>query len=380
MTLTLFLLALGVSSSTPQIVDAPEPAESYRIVSRGFGPVGSVRVTRPTFSWSVAPQNGARVTGTTITINGNTVPAMYDAERSEVLYTPAASLKRGEYKVQVQVEVASAVRFKKEWTTTVPANAVDRLPPPHQKQVEVFQILNAQREAMGLQAFSLDDALCAAAESHALYLAENAAIGHVQSEGTKGFSGAQPWDRTRAFGFSGGTWEAAGYEVAEPVAAFAAIFDAPYHRVPFLQPGTARVGIGTSKRGTVIDGEVPHGKGTIVSPGSGQTGVPTSWRGYERPDPLRHWPELQRPTGYPIVLADFADEGGKVAVGSAKLTLDGKAIKTYLVTPAIDEHLSNAAILIPARPLGKGKTYTVEMTASRDGRDLSRRWSFTTAE
>ena len=380
---TCFLLALAVSSA-PQTdltsADATLPAagEGYRILSMGYGPEGVVRVKRPTFSWNVQPQNGARVTDNKIWINGKKVEGSYDAAHQEVCYTPPLPLTNGEYKVQMQVQVSAKVYFRKEWKTTVPTDAVDRLPSPTDRQLEIFRILNAQREAIGLEPFALDDSLCAAADSHAVWLADNTATGHEQTEGSKSFTGHMPWDRTRAFGFSGGTWEAAGYEISDPHEAFSAIFDAPYHRLPFLQPGTARVGIGVSKRGTVIDGEMPTGHGTVVSPGDGQTNVPVSWRGYERPDPLRHWSELQRPTGYPIVLADYGGTG-KLEVSEGHLYLDDTEVKSFLATPAMDDHLTDATILIPARPLGKGKTYRVRISALRDGRDVSRTWSFTTA-
>lgn len=378
------LPALLISTSKPRLdANGPEiePAEIYRIVSKGFGPVGEVRVKRPTFAWSVVPQNEKVITDTQILINGRKVSGVYDPRRGEVRYTPERSLLPGEYTVAMNVQVDSAVTFKKEWKTVVPASAVERLPAPGRKQTDVFLVLNSLRSEMGLDLFTLDPSLCAAADSHARYLEENNAIGHVQSEGHPGFSGANPWDRTRAYGFSGGTWEAAGYEVSDPKEAVAAIFDAPYHRIPFLQPGSACLGVGMSARGTVVDGEMPLGTGTVMSPADGQRNTPRAWKGYERPDPLRLWPALQRPVGYPIVLADFAkeEETAKLVVSSARLTLAGKSVEAFLNTPANDEFLISTAILIPAEPLEAGATYTVEMRASRAGRDISRRWSFKTA-
>ena len=386
MTLALLTLLAAARSSRPATPGEhrkpeSEPAEIYRIVSKGFGPVGEVRVKRPTFAWSVIPQNGKRVTGTEVAINGRKVSTVYDALRGELRYTPERPLPQGTYEVAMNVEVDSTVKFKKEWETIVPAGAAERLPTPGPKQTDVFLVLNRLRSEMGLDLFTLEGSLCAAADSHARYLETNDAVGHVQTEGHPGFSGTNPWDRTRAFGFSGGTWEAAGYEVSDPKEAVAAIFDAPYHRIPFLQPGTARIGVGMSARGTVIDGEMPLGTGTVTSPADGQRDVPITWKGYERPDPLRIWPALQRPVGYPIVLADFAGdaETTKLTVASARLTLDGREVEASLNTPANDEFLTAAAIIIPAEPLRPGTTYTVEMRASRAGRDLSRRWSFKTA-
>ncbi len=360
---------------------APPPAQTYRIVSNGYGPVGEVRVKRPTFAWSVVPQGGKRVTASSVTLNGLPVPTVYDPRRGELRYTPEKPLPQGVYAVVMNVEVDAAVRFKREWKTVVPPGAAERLPAPGPRQTNVFLVLNRLRAAMGLDPFTLDPALCAAADSHARYLAENDATGHEQTQGRPGFTGTHPWDRTRAYGFSGGTWEAAGYVVADPSEAVAAIFDAPYHRVPFLQPGTARLGVGVSARGTVIDGEMFLGRGAVTSPAPDQREIPVSWRGYERPDPLRMWPVLQRPVGYPIVLADFAGDGetAQLVVTSARLILGGKPVETYLNTPANDELLTDAAILLPVEPLRPGATYTVAIVASRGARDLSRRWSFTTA-
>ncbi|MER3496420.1 MAG: hypothetical protein C4320_06310, partial [Armatimonadota bacterium] len=239
--------------------------------------------------------------------------------------------------------------------------------------------LNRLRDSLKLARFTLDPRLSAAASGHALYLHQNVATGHQQVPGRPGFIGENPWDRTRAYGFSGGTWEAAGYQTSDPQLAIATIFDAPYHRIPFMNPAVTRVGVGISPRGTVVDGEVAVANAVVTSPSRDQVGVPTTWNGNERPNPLRRFPHLQGPVGYPIVFTAFGSDS-KLDVTTARLERAGTPVDSILNTPSNDENLTNAAMLMPTEPLRPRTSYTVEFIATKDGVNVSRRWSFVTGD
>ena len=120
--------------------------------------------------------------------------------------------------------------------------------------------------------------------------------------------------------------------------------------------------------------EVPK---TVVSPSPGETSVATEWNQPEHPDPMRMHPHVGA-VGYPIVFAAFgANE--PIKVSSATITADGHAVPLFLNSPENDDHLDNAALLIPKDPLAGSTTYHVEVHAQdAAGRDVSRSWSFRT--
>lgn len=367
---------------------SPLGAFAASCTTRPPQPTGSVRITRPTLTFQIAPVGDTKIIGVTLTLNQAVVPATYSLEKKAVLYQPAEPLPPGDYTVQCRVLLDGNFHYDKEWQFTVAADAVSDLPEPTARQRAVFEAVNTVRHAIGLPPFALDPSLCAAAQAHSHYLSlYSDASGHDEQIGRPGATGAMPQDRATTFGY--------GFPIGEDVSGNSSplvtvpimgLFDAPYHRLPFLQPEAGALGVGS-------DGVQPHlyqttldfGQSStdavVVSPFPDQTHVPTRWDGNETPSPLRIYTSPTLPVGYAIVFAHFGAGDHPIVLSSATLTTDaGQTVPLYINTPRNDDHLSNAAILIPKQPLLPGATYHVSVQATTDdGEDISRAWNFTTS-
>ncbi|MCB1734193.1 MAG: CAP domain-containing protein [Gammaproteobacteria bacterium] len=108
-----------------------------------------------------------------------------------------------------------------------------------------LQALNALRAQAGMDGFSTEGRLAAAALGHARYLLAQPGAGHVQRRGGTGFTGVEPLDRARAARYP-------AMLVSENVAqgntdadrALAGLMAAIYHRFGFLDFDVDSVGIG----------------------------------------------------------------------------------------------------------------------------------------
>jgi len=353
-------------------------------------PAGTVFYARAPVQWRVVPLGGSRVTDFSLTINDQRVDAAYDAATGAVTHLPGSALPPGVHRVRALVTLDGEANIDREWEFRVDRRALPTLPAPQPKQGAVLNAVNRVRQDAGLPALRPDARLFAAAQAHAEYLRRNNAGGHLQVPGRPGFLGRQPSDRARAFGYSGGSYEDVSQGEPDPVRAGQGVFDAPYHREPFLQLGDFEVGAGADgDRITVLFG-MGRGSGIVRFPGAGQKNVPLSWDGNETPDPLRHHrgPDGRRPRGpfgYPITLFVYdrglTPDAPKVRIRSALLaTADGRVVPAYVNTAANDEALSGGSVLlIPHAPLKPSTDYRViaELDRGRTTETLS--WWFRTA-
>lgn len=346
---------------------------------RAFGPQSIVRVAKPTLRWEVWPGQGSQITDAMMSLNGRSVRATYDADGKALLYTPTQPLAPGTYKVDAKVMVDNFMPVKKEWDFTVAPGAATKVPQPTEDQLRTVEAVNEIRSRIGLQPFQPDARLCAAAIAHTNYLKLNGLTGHYQHAGDPGFVGQTPAERLDAFGYSDSSWEGVDFGSQSVHDSLRRLYDAPYHRLPFLQPGSTFVGAGFVSSHMTLEFGMSNQTGTVVSPAPQEQGVPLSWSGQERPDPLAIH-HLSGVVGYPIVFAHFTPSGERVYVRHARLsTGDGEAVDFALNTPDNDEHLDFAAILIPVRPLRPNTVYEVSVDArTQSGKDVSTTWRFMT--
>lgn len=314
-----------------------------------------------------------------MSVNGSSVKSRYDQANRVLVYTPEHPLAAGTYKVSCKVVVDDFMPVKKEWSFVVAAGATTALPAPNADQEHTVQLVNRIRADMGLPAYRIDSRLCAAAASHTAYLERNGLTGHYQRPGDPGFTGQTPADRMDSFGFAESSWEGVDYSSRTPEASIQRLFDAPYHRLPFMQPGMAAIGAGFVPSHMTVDFGVSEISGVVVSPAPDQRDIPLSWSAVERPDPLRV-SGLHGVVGYPIVFSYFSPNNEKLRVKSASLeTASGEKVPFGLNTPDNDDHLDFAAFLIPNKPLMPHTTYRVRVEArTASGDDVSKTWSFTT--
>ena len=290
-------------------------------------PTGAVKVTRPTLTFQITPVGDAKITSVTLALNQSLVSASYSVEKRAVIYQPADPLPPGNYDVQCRVALDGNLHFDKEWQFTVAPDAVNALPEPTARQRAVFEAVNTLRRSLGLPPLGLDLSLCAAAQAHSHYLnLYGDASGHAEQMDRSGATGAMPQDRATAFGF--------GFNVGEDVSANSSplvtvpilgLFDAPYHRLPFLQPNAGALGVGCDGTSphlyeTTLEFEQSSSEAVVVSPFPDQKNVPSRWDGNENPSPLRIHGPHSLPVGYAIVFAHFGPGSHSVVVSAATLT------------------------------------------------------------
>ena len=204
-------------------------------------------------------------------------------------------------------------------------------------------------------------------------------FGHTEQPTLTGFTGQTPGDRASAHGYPYVNYENVSSGIISFSASILDLFDAPYHRAPFLQPGPGDFGSATIGDKTTLEFGVVGKQGTVFYPFNGETDVPVQWSSPESPDPLRLW-NATKPVGYILTMFYFSPDGEKITVSSATLQTEaGAAVPCYVNTPANDNALSNGLFIIPQHPLKPHTTYIATVKAATvSGADLSQTWKFTT--
>jgi uncharacterized protein YkwD len=366
-------------------------------------PQGVLQIARPRLLWRIWP-NVVRVD---MFVDEEPVDARYDAQNRAAIGSPPRSLAPGTHRVRCVVTFRGGGTTQQNWQFTVaPSAATLAVARSRPVKADAYTAVNQIRRRLGLRELSQDASLQAAARAHASYLRQNRVGGHLQQAGKPGFLGTNPAARARAFGF---VEDALVEDVAvQTVDARAAapqlgsairgLFDAPYHRLPFLNPYLSVLGTAfetVRERGSIASYAVLLFGGTddparkpqiVVSPFDGEQGVPTGWSGHETPDPLRLHERVGGPVGYPIVFAYFPVRlPGRplppLRLDGATLTgPDGRLVPLLVNDPRTDPELGGqAAVFLPARPLQRGQTYTMRVSArDSQGANLGRTWRFTT--
>lgn len=244
--------------------------------------------------------------------------------------------------------------------------------------VDVRSFVDSVRRQHGLAPVRANAQLQRAAESHVAYMLANESAGHGQREGAPRFTGRTPGDRARHFGYIGPNSEAVAWGDLDERAMLQGLFDAPYHRVLFLQPGTPDFG-GSSQNGAIC---VKFGgrtsDATVVSPANGARGVSPLWDGVESPSPLRQT-NVNGPVGYPVVLAAFGQDAKEFRSINAVLVGPKGPVRSVVLAPGSDPYARDCVIIVPLAPLAKRTTYTATFTYANSGRERTSRTSFTTA-
>jgi uncharacterized protein YkwD len=258
----------------------------------------------------------------------------------------------------------------------------------------LLSALNSIRKQIGLSALEPDAKLNASAGAHSRYRAMNADAGesfHSETRGRQGYSGSDPFERMRSYGYRGAPAAENG------IAFFGASGDAlegwlaaPYHRIPLLHPNYRDIGLGfasasdswfvTANFGYGVTPEISDRPAVICYPANGQTNVPTAWTQPEAPDPLRLY-HASRPAGYVVSFSYYGGYEPQVRLADSSLeTADGTEVECYVNHPGNDSFLSrNSVLLIPKRPLLSGQAYRAHVRLNVSGGSMvERTWTFTT--
>lgn len=369
------LLAVGV------LLSASVAHSGYQTVARAsigfYGPYGNLQVSRTTFAIRIVTGPSLVFRSAEFKLNGEAFEGSYDEATQTISYTPAAPLAAGPYKVEVAATYGRGIVFRKNWDVTVLPNAVTDLPGPSAEQLKALQVANRYRTRLGLPPFEMEKTLAFVAQRHADYLETNDLSSHQQTPGKPGYFGKDPNERMRTYGYILPAAEGISDGGDTLDAAFQDLYDAPYHRVPFLRAGPVPVGVGRKAGRTIVLFGYGKAADVVVSPGDGETKVPGSWPGEEQPNPLSVHGEEPREVGYPIVMSAAGIEM-QVTAASGSLKLNGQDVPAFINTPLNDRYIRREVFIIPEEPLKPKKKYTAEASLTfEDGSVQKKTWTFT---
>lgn len=372
------------SSILPKTVDAQTSISYYSPY-----PQGTIGINQPEIGWTVLLGDN-RVENADFILNGLPIEVIYDEEKQTFVASSLSPLT-GENTVQATVKLVGWGNLIVEnWSFTVDEPSIGAYPLQNEKQLQALDAANNYRYLLDLPLFQLDDSLSYTAQKHTEYQSDLGKITHYQEEGNQGFFGVTVGDRANYYGFYGNIYEDIALQHnINASEAIKSLFDAPYHRIPFLIPANKYYGYGVSDNYHVLnfgyffdlDSKV------VIYPGENEINVPISWENYETPDPLRLYNDANKLVGYPIVVGVYGDGVSNIKVKSANIW-DSKdnEIAFYLNSPldtgGNDEHLSNEIILIPKTVLDYSQ-YRVQLELEYLENGLTKTydntWYFTTA-
>lgn len=364
-------LALAAGHTTPQ-------ARTYMMLAPF--PQGDLLVAQPEIQWPIWSEDGIRIENTELTLDGRPLPSRYEPSRPGVVSRLTRPLAPGKYRAVARVKLDGVKTVSKEWTFRVLPGALPSLPAPTLEQELGIKVVNDLRREHGLPPMTSSRALHAASSRHAQYMAANNQVGHLQKPGARDFFAVGHGQRAQMFGYALPSAELTARTSDGVAQAVRDLFHAPYHRYLFLRPGQLEAGAGFSGQYSCLQFGGLGESGIVVSPPDRAQDVPAAWDGVERPDPLAR-PGLNAPVGYVPMLVYYGGAGDKLQLISASLKDErGREVQASVAHPGNDRNSENCVLIIPARPLEPGTTYTASVSvAVTGGREFRRTWSFRTA-
>ncbi|UKS30633.1 stalk domain-containing protein [Paenibacillus sp. HWE-109] len=368
----------------------PSYAFSYEYLSY---PQGNVGLLRPNIGLSVEFSDSMSPDSYQMFINEDEVTATFDPTSHKYDYLPKTDLKPGAYKARMTFNFKGYPPISINWTFSVIKSAVSLSSEVSKEQEDGLRAINDYRLKLGLSKVKFSDALNTAAQKHAQYLLLNkvdpinTSISlHDEKPGLPGFIGKSLSERAGYIGYSRASSEDVAFNPVSLVEAIDSLFDAPYHRSPFLVPSLDEIGVFRAGDYHVIEFGFAEGAAPelVVSPSNKDGYVPTNFDGHESPDPLRIHAGLAYPVGYPIMASVSGGGVKKVALQEAELKDEAGNTLTLLKNDSVrDTHLETEVILMPSKPLEFDKTYkaSIKLTAAmEDGtsKSYSKEWTFHT--
>lgn len=272
--------------------------------------------------------------------------------------------------------------------------AVSELPStPTTQQLDGIKAINDYRAMHGLKPLTFNKNLTYAAKLHAQYLdtnkaAQTAASMHDEDPKLPGYIGSRLHERGMYAGYAGNFAEDVSYSGSSKATISQGVdnlFDAPYHRMPFLTLDAVEIGLDKQGNYTVIEFGLTNewDSQLVVSPAPGDPYVPVAFDGHETPDPIRNHSGTKYPVGYPIMVQLSGKFVRDVKLVDSRLTdSTGKKLDLLLNTPADDDHLENEVMLIPTTPLSPDTVYTayVKLSVIEDNQPkiYEKKWNFRT--
>lgn len=356
-------------------------------------PKGDVGILRPDIGVNLELSEGISPESYHFYLNDQEKNITYDPVSVKYIYRPEADLAPGTYHARLTFSFDGYEPVQITWTFTVLNGAVRLSSETTKEQQEGLKAINDYRAKLGLSKVKFSDALNTAAQKHGQYLAQNKIDAvrtsvslHEEDPSLPGYIGKTLRERMQYVGYARPSGEDVAYNRVSLVEAIDSLFDAPYHRSPFMVPGLVEIGVYKDGDYHVVefgfsDGIAPE---LVVSPGSNDVYVPIVFDGHETPDPIRNHPGSEYPVGYPIMATIYGPNVKRVSLDEAELLDEkGKAVTLLKNEPGNDDHLDTEVILLPSKPLALDTTYKakIKLTATmEDGttRPYSKEWSFRT--
>lgn len=362
------LLSTGIFAAMASFPDA---------FSGTYGPVALIKVAKPLITWEVWSPT-LEVSKVEMLIDGQEVPAQYHADSRAIEYEPTVPLRSGIHPVLARITFGAQTTFSKKWDITVASDALAEFPPANEQQLLALEVTNRYRTRMHLPAMEWDNRLSMAALAHINYLVDNNLTGHLESASKPGYVAPSGGERCEIFGWCAGSWEGVTYGEAKIPQLVQDLFDAPYHRLPFMQPGHIKLGAAYKSKHMTMEFGASSLSSTVTSPADGEQDVPCQWECHEHPNPIKMHSNLTV-VGYPIMVASFARKEPSFLVESADLKdAKGNIVPTWLNTPENDPNLTTGLIIIPQSPLKANTTYEAHAVVTVNEERLERIWHFTT--
>ena len=264
-------------------------------------------------------------------------------------------------------------------------------------ELAAFNQLNTERQQCLFPAVSENTLLDQAAANHMAYMQDNAYVGHNETSGNPGYTGATPQARAQYVGYAtaGGFAGELNGEFTTDVGgslSVVAFTSVPYHEALFFTPtndfGMTYNTVTLGPSATYYVPEITTGyEGTapalssspLTFPCQGTTGVDYESAQAESPAPLGINTQTN-PIGTPIaVIGNITDT---IVLSSGQLTgPGGTVINLDLLDSANDtnhEMQPYEASAFPASPLQPNSSYSATITGTINGTAFSRNFSFTT--
>ncbi|NQX64925.1 S-layer protein [Paenibacillus alba] len=356
-------------------------------------PQGNVGIVRPVIGLNVTFSDGMTPQSYHFYVNGEEVAVNYDPTTAKYDYVPKSDLSSGNYQAKMEFQFKGYSPIKIEWSFSVSKSAVSLASTVTKEQEDGLQAINDYRLKLGLSKVKFSDGLNTVAQKHAQYLLQNkidpiktAVSLHDENPALPGFIGNSLKERAQYIGYTRASSEDVASNPVPLIEAIDSLFDAPYHRSPFLAPNLDEIGVFRAGDYHVIefgfaDGGSPD---LVVSPSNNDSYVPTNFDGHETPDPLRIHSSLNYPVGYPVMAAVNGQGVKKVTLVDAEIRDESGTTLTLLTNDSSnDNHLTNEVIVMPDKPLAFDRTYKAKMTLSavmEDGTTklFSKEWTFHT--
>lgn len=368
----------------------PTYALSYGSLSY---PKGDVGLLRPDIGVTIELSEGKTPESYHFYLNDKEVNVSYDPVSVKFVYRPTADLVPGNYSARLMLSFSGYQPVNIDWKFTIIKGAITLSSETSKEQEDGLRAINDYRAKLGLSKVKFSDALNTAAQKHAQYLSMNkidpirtSVSLHDEDPALPGYIGKSLRERAQYIGYSRASGEDVAYNKVTLVEAIDSLFDAPYHRSPFMVPGLVEIGVFREGVYHVIEFGFSEGIAPelVVSPGNSDVYVPTIFDGHETPDPIRIHAGAEYPVGYPIMATLYGPGVKKVSLDEAELKDEsGKAITLLKNEPGKDDHLDTEVIVMPSKPLELDTTYKakIKLTATmEDGstKPYVKEWTFRT--